>query len=99
MTFVSHQNPTEILNPSDGAFDFVAPLVAAEPAAVLGRRLGAIRAMRTNELNAAAEESRPQRITVSRQIVQQMFWQSPQLAGLQERFNQRDFVRAGAGYV
>lgn len=99
MTFVSHQNSTEVLNPADGALHAVASLIAAEPAAVLGGRLGAVRAMRTNELDAAVEELGSQWIAVGCQIVQQMLRQASQLAGLQKRFNQRDFVRAGAGDV
>jgi hypothetical protein len=99
VTFVAHQNPTKVLYPPDGAFDAVTPFVAAEPAAILGRRFSAVRAMRTNELNSATQEARPQRIAVRRQIVQQMFRQAMQLPLLQERFDQRDFVRAGTGDV
>lgn len=97
MTLVTDENPTKVLNPADGAFDAVASFVPTEPAAVLGARLGPVGAVRTNELNAAAEKTSPQRIAVGRQIIQQMFRQAVQLPCLQERFNQCDFVRTGAG--
>lgn len=96
MTLIPHQNPTKVLNPRDGAFDSVAPFVAAESTAVLSGRPLAVRAMRTNELYAAAEQARSQRVAVRCQIIQQMFRQPMQLPRLQERFNQRDFVWAGA---
>jgi hypothetical protein len=99
VTFVADENPTKVLNPANGAFDAVAPFVAAESAAVLRARLRAVHAMRTDQLNAALEKTRPQGITIGRQVIDQMLGQAVQLPRLQKRFNQRDFVRAGTGDV
>ena len=99
MAFVADKNSTEVLNPADGAFDSVAPFVAAEPTTVLGARFRPVRAMRTDQLNAALKKTRPQGIAIGRQVIQQMLGQPMQLPLLQERFNQRHFVRAGAGNV
>lgn len=99
VAFVADKDATEMLNPADGAFDSVSPFVAAEPAAVLSARLGAVRAMRTNELNAALQKAGPQGIAIGCQVIEEVFGQPPQLPLSEQRFDQRDFVRTGTGNV
>jgi hypothetical protein len=99
VAFVADKNSTEVLNPADRTFDSVPPFVAAEPAAVLRARLRPVRAMRTDQLNAAFEKTRPQGIAIGRQVIEQMLGESVQVPLLQQRFNQRHFVRTGTGNV
>lgn len=99
MAFVADKDSTKVLHPANRAFHAVSPFVAAKPAPILRGRLGAVRSMRTDELNSTLQQPRPQRIAVRGQVVEQMLGQPTQLALLQQRFDQSHFVRAGTGDV
>lgn len=95
----SRDQTPKVLQPTDRPLDFPAAAVAPRFAAVLCGRLDAVAAMRRDQVDAAPTESGSQRITVGGQIVDQSLGQSPQYALLQKRFDQSDFMRAGAGGV
>src|SRR5215470_14891984 len=99
VVLVARHQPPKVLQPTDGAFDSPAAAVTAEPAPVLGARFDAIRAVGTDEMNSAASQAMAQRIAVRGTIVEQMARQPTQPALLQQRLDQRYFVRAGAGDV
>src|SRR3990172_5145052 len=59
-----HLEPTEVVEPGEGALDFPAPPIAPQLAAVLVRLVLFIPAVRHNQLDAAASQPPPQRIAV-----------------------------------
>src|SRR3990172_8148634 len=59
-----HLEPTEVVEPGEGALDFPAPPIAPQLAAVLVRLVSFIPAVRHNQLDAAASQPPPQRIAV-----------------------------------
>ncbi len=60
----THGQAAKVAEPSDGALDDPASLVATQCPAVLGRRLLAVRPMRRDQLDAAPSQSLAQRIAV-----------------------------------
>jgi len=95
--FVARDEPAEVLEPADRAFDLPAVAVASELATVLSRRLLAILAMRTDEFNAATRQARSQVIVVGGQVVEEPARLFGEEATLQERLDQRRLVGTGAG--
>jgi hypothetical protein len=104
MPLVSHHQPAEVLQPSDGAFDFPASLVAPELTSVLGFD-SFVAAIGADQLDAASLESCTQGIVVGGPIVNQslriLSWPASARPGdgdLREcRLDQRAFVRRRRG--
>jgi len=63
-TVVAHHQPTEIAEPGEGAFHGPPSSIAAQPPAVLCRRLAAVLSMRSDQLDAALRQLFPQRVAV-----------------------------------
>lgn len=97
MKFVSGDQPPEVLQPADRSLDFPATSVSPQTATVLGGRLDSVAAVRAHEFNAAPFESAAEWVAVGSQIVNEAPRQATQTTLLQQRFNQRYFVRTGAG--
>src|SRR5689334_8844090 len=97
MVLITCDEPTEVLQPTDGALDFPAAADATHLATVLGGRLTAILAMSANQLNAPTRQPRSQRITIGGLVVEQ----SPRLASdhprRQQRFDECHFIGTSAG--
>jgi hypothetical protein len=74
MILVTHQNPPEVLQPREQAFDFPATLVAAEFATVLRDDTLAVRFVRRDQLNACGGQFRIQRVRVIRLVANQSLW-------------------------
>lgn len=96
VVFVASDEPTEVLEPADGALDLPSSAIAAELSAVLRRRLFAVLPMRGDQFDAAFCQPGPQGVAVGGRIVDQSTRLSGQNALLKQRFDQRYFVRTGA---
>src|SRR5262245_39191854 len=72
LTLVSHNQPTEVLEPGDRAFDFPAPSVTSEISTVLSFDL-LVPAIRADQLDSSPGKSSPERVTVSSPIINQPF--------------------------
>src|SRR6266446_796854 len=97
VVFIARDKPTEVLEPADRTLDLPAASESPELATVLGRRLLAVLAVRTNEFDAAASQAPSQRITIPSQVIDQPTRLFRQDALLHKRFDQRHFVWASAG--
>jgi len=95
--FVSYDKTAKVEQPTDGAFDSVSPFVSSHRAAILGWRTFAIGSVRTDQLDSLGFQSRPQRIAVGRQVIQQAFGFATRDPSIDQVFNQRHFVMRGAG--
>src|SRR5688500_7371891 len=94
---VASYDAAEVLEPGDRPFDFPAALIAPELATVLGGQLTPVLAVRTNQIDAATTKPFPQRIAIGRGVIDQPAGLFARDTLLQERFDQRDFMRTGAG--
>ena len=99
MVFVASDQSTEALQPADRSLDFPAAPVAAESAAVLGWWFGSVPAMGADQVDAALVQTRSQGITIGGRVVEQMLGQAAKPAPLKQWFDQRHFMRTGAGDV
>ena len=99
VVFVTRDEPPEVLQPADRPFNAPAAAVATEFATVLRRRLLAVLAMRTNQINTATAKPLTQRIAVGSSIVNQPASLSSQDSLIEQLLDERYFVRAGAGSV
>src|SRR5262249_3355534 len=89
--------PAEVLQPADGAFDLPAASITAELSAVLRGGLFAVLPMRRNQFDAAFSQPCAQGIAVGCRIVDQSSWLCGKNALIQERFDQRYLVGTCAG--
>ena len=97
MIFIARDEPAEVLEPADRAFDSPAAAIAPELAPVLSGRPLAILAVRTDEFDAATRQPRSQLIVVGGQVVKESARLFGEKATLQKRFDQRRFMGTGAG--
>src|SRR5437773_1347299 len=97
VVFVTRDEAAEVLEPSDGALDLPAPAIAAELPAVLSGRLDAVLSVRTHEFNAAFGQPCAQRVAVGGQVIDQSARLIAENSLRKQRFDQRHFVRTGAG--
>ena len=102
--FVSHNQPSEVCDPGDGAFHLPSPLVASQFSAVLRRRLTAVGLVRADQIDAAFVQATSQRIRIGGFVIDQPRGLAPgppttpgHRYTLQRRFNQRRFVRGRRG--
>jgi hypothetical protein len=95
--FVSSDKSTEVLQPTDGAFDFPSFAIASELSSVLSGSFHTVGFVWRNELCFAFEKAGTQRIAVSSSVVNQSFWSMPNHPALNQRLNQFYFVRTGTG--
>lgn len=99
MTLIANDQSTEIEQPADRALDLPSPPVASERSSVLSRGSFASSPVGTDQFNAPLGQSLSQGIAVGGSVINQALGALAQNALLQERFNQLDFRRAGAGDV
>jgi hypothetical protein len=71
IVFRSRDEPTEIVEPADTAFDPVAANVASEGTTILSRKFCAVRSMRTDQLDTTRRETVTKPIRIGRSVVQQ----------------------------
>ena len=85
-------------HPGEGSLNRPAPVVSAQFAAVLGRFLFTIAAMRTDKINPLFFQPLAQGIRISRRVVNQTLrlppWLARNLDLPQRLFNQRNFLRS-----
>jgi hypothetical protein len=99
MVLVTSDQPSKVLKPTDRSLDLPATTVSAERTPILRGRLGAVLSMRADQFDTATPKSFPQRVAVSRCIVDQ----SPRLAlentVCEQRLYESYFVRTRARRV
>src|SRR5947209_40653 len=93
MVFITHQNPPEVLQPREQAFDFPATLVAAEFSTVLRDGTLAVRFVRRDQLDACFGQFRIQRVRVIRLVANQSLWGIIGEAFNKSFSNKSDFMR------
>jgi hypothetical protein len=94
---VAGDNPAEVLEPADRSFDLPASAISPELASVLSGRLLAILPVRADQFDATARQPRSEVVIVGGQVVEEPARLLRQESTLQERFDQRLFMRTGAG--
>jgi hypothetical protein len=99
VVFVASDKASEVLQPTDRAFDAPAVAVATELASILCGRLLPVFAMRADQIDSTATKTIAQRIAVRRSIIKQSSRSSSQNSFVEQRLDKRYFVRAGAGCV
>jgi hypothetical protein len=99
MSLVADNEPTVIEQPTDRSLDLPPAFVSPKWASILGRRSFASSPVRTDQFDAALGQSFSQRVAVGSSVIDQAFGTLSQYPLLQERFDQRNFRRAGAGDV
>lgn len=107
LPLITYNQPPEIGDPADGAFDFPATFVPAQLTSVLLFWFCAVRPMRANQINATSGQAFSQWIGIRCLVVNQSWWvlswTSSRLTRhgnfIQRRFNQRDFTWCGRGNV
>src|SRR5262245_55389121 len=92
---VACDQSSEVLKPGDRSFDAIPDSVSAQLAAVLPNWLRAVDAMRTDQVDALGCQAIAQRIAVGLFVEDQAMNTPPQESAFEQRFDQRDFVRAG----
>lgn len=96
LVFVTSDQAAEILQPTDRTFDFPAFAISPKLATILGRRPGAIAAVRADEINASPLQSGPQGVAVSGEVINQARRIATKNFVRNQRFDQGYFVGAGA---
>src|SRR4051794_35895402 len=99
MPLITHDEPAEVLEPSDRAFDFPASAVTPKASTILGFDF-LVTAVGADQLYASSFESCSKRVAVSRSIVNQTLGILARAASsgprhgdlLQRRFDQRTLV-------
>lgn len=99
MEFVASYKTSKVLEPTDRAFHFPSAAVAPQRTTILRPRLGAVTAMRTDQLNATFLQSFPQGIAVRCGVINQTPRLATQHSFLEQRLDQGDFVRTSARRV
>jgi len=97
LDLVADDQAAEVLQPGVQPFDLPATFIAAEFAAILGRWLLSILAMRADQFGALLGEPHSQRIAVGGSVIDQSRQLAFENALLQEALDQGDL--AGAGRV
>lgn len=97
MVLVSGDNASEVLEPADRSFDLPASAISPELAAVLSGRPLAILPVRADQFDATACQPRSELVVVGGQVVEEPVGLLRKEASLQERFDQRLFMRTSAG--
>ena len=93
---VTHEQSAIMANPGESSFNHPTSFVSAQFAAVLSRFLFTIAAMRTDKFNSLVLQSLPQRIRISRRVINQTFNMLSLLTRNLNKglFNQRNFMRS-----
>ena len=99
MTFVAHDEPTIVEQPTDRAFDLPTSFVASKWSTVLSCRAFATASVWTNQLDATLCQPLSQGITVGRFVINQSLGAFAHGALVQERLNEVDLRRTGTGDV
>ena len=93
---VARDEAPRVLEPGEEALDSPAAFVAPERAAVLGQ-IDAIASMRRNQLDVVRGEGAVERVAVIGRVPDEPRGVVGEEAGIQRRFDERDFVRRGRG--
>lgn len=97
MILVSRDQSPKVLQPTDRALDLPATAVATQRTAILRGGLDAVAAVWAHQFDTAPLEPDTQWVAIGSQIVNKTPRQTTQSTSLQQRFNQRHFMRAGTG--
>ena len=97
VVLIAGDQPAEVLQPADRAFDFPSAAISSETAPVLSGRPLSIIAMRTDQLDTASSKTLPEGIAIGGRIVDQSLWSTTKLSFFQQRFDECHFVRTGTG--
>jgi hypothetical protein len=99
VVFVSHDQPSEVLQPRVEAFHFPSSMVPPQAAAVLGGRLFAADLMRGDQLHTLLSQALVRRIAVVCFVTDQTFRSRYGESLLKRRIDQGYLVRRSAGQV
>ncbi len=83
----------EVLQPTNGPFDFPSFAVSPELSAILSGRFNAVGFVRSNQVDSAFEKSKTQRIAVRSLIVNQYFWSTSYDTFGEQRLDEFDFMK------
>ena len=97
--FVACNQSAEVLQPTDGTFDFPASAIASQLSAVLGSRLNPVASMRAHQFNAAPSQPSTQQVTVRSRIVDQAAGLSTKYSSCEQRLNKVHFMRTRTGCI
>ena len=95
VVFPSCNQPSEVMQPANCAFDFIAANVAPERTTVLCGRLGTALAMRVDQADAADVERLTEPVGISRFVVKQPLRRFVVHTLIDECFDVVDFARRG----
>jgi len=85
----------EVVQPTDGSFDFPPFSVSPEFSPVLSRRFDAITFVRSDQVNSTFEKPRAQWVAISSFVVNQLFRTATYDAFGEQRLDEIDFMRTG----
>jgi len=85
----------EVVQPTNGSFDFPPLSISPEFSPVLSRRFDAIAFVRSDQIDATFEKPRTQRVAVGSFVVNQLFRAATYSAFSEQRLDEIDFVRTG----
>ena len=93
--FPAGDQASEIVKPTDTAFDSISALIASECSPVLPRWFSAIAPMRADQFNPATPKAVAKPVGVGRAVIQQPSRFAIQLPFVDQRFNRVDFIMMG----
>ena len=94
--FVSCNQPSEGLEPTDRAFDDPPFTISSEPPTVLGWRANASPSMWADQLNVAISQPLPQRIAIRGAVIDEPTGNVGSDCLIQQRLDETDFRGGGA---
>ena len=100
MVFVANDKASEVLQPSEEAFDFPSPLVSTQRSSILRRASGSVRTVRGDQLYAmGVEEPLVEGVTVIGLVADQALGKTLGPRAIEGVFNQGHFMRRSTGHV
>lgn len=85
----------EVLQPADGSFNFPSLSVASEFSKILSTWFNPVALVRSNQVDAAFEETKAQRITIGCSVVDQLSRSPMNDSVLEQRLDEIDFMGTG----
>lgn len=85
----------EVLQPADGSFNFPSFAVSPEFSAILCWRFNTVAFVRSNQVDAAFEQTKAQRVTISCGVVDQLSGPTMNDPVCEQRLDEIDFMRTG----
>src|ERR1044072_6705231 len=97
--FVTCNEPSKVLEPTDRSLHFPAATVSSQFATVLNARLDSIGAMWGHQIDSTSFKPFSQRIAIRSHVVDKTAWLPSNHALFKHTFNECYFVRTGTGRI